>query len=84
MRRVSRISSGTISATLGYCTFTATTRPSCLVARCTWASDAAEAEPASKDAKASSTGPRSASTMRRTAAAGAGGTRSCSRDSCST
>ena len=47
MRTVSFISSGTISATRGYCTLTATTRPSWRTARWTWASDAADAESAS-------------------------------------
>ena len=43
-------------ATPGYCTFTATSRPSGSAARCTWPIDAAAAASWSKRANSSSTG----------------------------
>ena len=64
----------------GYCTLTATSRPSCHTARCTWPIEAAAAGVSSKDGTgAASGGPaRRASTLC-TAEDGIGGAESCSR-----
>ena len=49
-------SAAIVSAIPGYCTFTATARPSCVIARCTWPIDAAAMGSGSQRAKARSGG----------------------------
>src|SRR5829696_2340783 len=72
-----RRSVSTASAMPGYWTFTATSRPSRVVARWTWPIEAAATASAEKSAKWSdSRPPRSCSTTRRIAAGSAGGTAS--------
>ena len=69
-----------VSAIPGYCTFTATARPSCVIARCTCPIDAAAMGSGSQRAKACSGGrPSSASTTCAASSALIGGTLSCSR-----
>ena len=66
----------------GRCTFTATSVPSCRVARWTWAVEAAANGSRSKVAYSSSGGAPSSSMMRsRTSSLGNGGTASCSLES---
>ena len=63
----------------GYWIFTATWRPSCQVARCTWPMEAAAVGLSSKSAKLSrQSGPRSATSTLCTVPAGSGGADSCS------
>ncbi len=72
-----RRSVSTASAIPGYCTFTATSRPSWVVARWTCPIEAAATGCSEKSAKCSSSGPpRSASATRRTCSKSAAGTSS--------
>ncbi len=71
-----------VSAMPGYCTFTATARPSWVIARCTCPIDAAAIGSGSQRANARSGGrPSSDSTTPAASPALIGGTLSCSRDS---
>ena len=75
-------STRTISAMSGYCTFTATTSPSFVTARCTWPSEAEAAGCGSKLSKrVAQSGPSSAIMRRRTNAGPMGGACDCSWDS---
>ena len=83
-RRVER-SAESAARTSGRCTFTATSRPSCRVARCTCASDADAIGRRQTRANSSSGGaPSSSQSTRRTSVYGCGRARSCSRASRST
>ena len=63
----------------GYCTLTATSRPSFQTARCTWPIDAAAAGKSSNDwNRCRHRGPRSSASTLCTVAAGIGGAASCS------
>jgi hypothetical protein len=69
-----------VSAMPGYCTLTATARPSRVIARCTWPIEAAAIGSGSQVAKARSGGWPSSSVMTCAASSGLiGGTLSCSR-----
>jgi len=69
-----------VSAMPGYCTLTATARPSWVIARCTWPIEAAAIGSGSQVAKARSGGWPSSSVMTCAASSGLiGGTLSCSR-----
>ena len=69
-----------VSAMPGYCTLTATARPSWVIARCTCPIEAAAIGSGSQRAKARSGGrPSSASTTPAASSALIGGTLSCSR-----
>ena len=57
------MSARTAPATPGYCTFTATSRPSCSCARYTWPMDAAAIGSSSKAAKTSSSGSSNSCSM---------------------
>ena len=71
-------------ATPGYCTFTATRRPSGITARCTWPIDAAAAASCSTSSNSSSTGSASSSSITaRTFSQGIGGAVERSEASCS-
>ena len=64
----------------GYCTLTATSRPSCQTARCTWPIEAAAAGVSSKDVNwCRQRGPSSSASTLCTTEDGIGGAASCSR-----
>ena len=72
------------SADPGYCTLTATSRPSDQVPRCTWPIEAAAAGSASNQTRWSfQSGPSSRVRISRTVMVGIGGAESCNRVSCS-
>ena len=73
-----------MAARPGRCTFTATRRPSCVVASCTWAMVAAASGVAPNDENRCVNGaPRSRSTVARTVSKSIAGNSSCSSSSSS-
>ena len=83
-RAIWRRSERSASPAPGYCTLTATSRPSCQTARCTWPMDAAADGSSSNEVnRCLHPGPSSRASMACTAARSIGGAESCSRVSVS-